>query len=597
MVRICLFLLLTVIAQVKAQTASYQLRFSTSVATQFNMIGADVPDTTLKGTLEGILKLKVVVKDKNSTLYSCSFDTLKKVDFPLSGLQLEVMYSYLKKGFAFRQLKNGGIDSIYLHPEISDATESVIMQFLECYQANLPEKRQSAWKSTITLSDGTADAYWSGSTEQANSKNVARTIRITKLEEHRDTDPAGVQMLYRYTAYNTDLCWSFSADNTLQHLEGFLNRKAKVNHKTMTRLDNTILLNLIKSDTKKEKIKTPEIQSYTYIRTLNDTGKLKERDRAEQINRSKRFSINMLLQGIAANQIKKDENLRDMLVENIQLSFLTEKDSLWLFKQALMNAQPDSLDFRTLRAGIASSSTPYAQTVIAEYLTRHIQDPMRLKRMIPSAGLIKNAGPILQLALEKIAYSNNPNASAAKLALGNIAGSIKKTNPSRADSIADKLAKSLVSYDDDFLLLSVLGNCGVETMFPYIQPYLKDSVAALRGYACYALRFLGGPNIDKIFLHALTTEKDEDAQQHIFNGLFFRKPDQAMINYIYQLVITENNEKVGLAALRLLFQWSYNQPDLLNLIYESSQKGATEELRKMAAELYANTDEGAVARK
>jgi len=305
----------------------------------------------------------------------------------------------------------------------------------------------------------------------------------------------------------------------------------------------------------------------------------------------------MLLQGIAANQIKKDENLRDMLVENIQLSFLTEKDSLWLFKQALMNAQPDSLDFRTLRAGIASSSTPYAQTVIAEYLTRHIQDPMRLKRMIPSAGLIKNAGPILQLALEKIAYSNNPNASAAKLALGNIAGSIKKTNPSRADSIADKLAKSLVSYDDDFLLLSVLGNCGVETMFPYIQPYLKDSVPALRGYACYALRFLGGPNIDKIFLHALTTEKDEDAQQHIFNGLFFRKPDQAMINYIYQLVITENNEKVGLAALRLLFQWSYNQPDLLNLIYESSQKGATEELRKMAAELYANTDEGAVARK
>lgn len=597
MVRICLILLLTAIAEVKAQSVLYHLRFSTSVKTQFSMIGADIPDTVLTGTLEGVLRMTMINKGKHNTVFSCSFDTLSKVSFPLTDKQQQQMKNDLKKGFAFRQSKNGGMDSIYFHPDISEETESVIVQLLECYQSNIPEKRTSVWKSTITLSDGTADAFWSNSTALDKKKNSV--VHLTKLREHSNSDPAAVEMIYRYTDYETDLCWIFGTDNSLLQLEGHLNRKAKVNHKTMTMLDNSISLSRLASGIKKDKgqFRTPNIKSYTYVRILNYTKKTKEREQRDLQDRSKRININTLLQGIAANQIKKDENLRDMLVENIRLSFLVEKDSLWLFKNALMNTLPDSLDFRTLRAGIASSSTSYAQEIIAEYLNRFGQDDMRLRRMIPSAGLMKNTGHVLQFALEKIAFGNTQNASAAKLALGNIVGSIRKNNPKRADSITSRLAISLVKDSDDYLMLSVMGNCGTDAILPYVQPYLSDSVPALRGYACYTLRFLTGEAIDEIYLRSLKTEVAEDAQQHIFNGLFFREPNQATIDYIFHLITTENNEGIALAALRLLFKYSYNQPELLKLIYESSQKGSTEELRKIANEFYASTDEGALNKK
>jgi hemoglobin-like flavoprotein len=266
---------------------------------------------------------------------------------------------------------------------------------------------------------------------------------------------------------------------------------------------------------------------------------------------------------------------------------LAGKDSLNLLRDAFMQADVNGFTFKTIRTALVTSATPYAQEVMAGYIIAQKSNWNALKKIIPSCGVVANPTYPLQQMLEVIAFDKQAadnNRAAAQLALGNIAGTVRKTAIARADSIAVRLAALLANQGDDLLYLSALGNCGTSSSLRFIIPYLSDTNMAIKGMAFYALRFIEEPAVDSIFVRALQQEQDADLLINIFNALYFRSSQQGMIEALEHIIQQHAPDKVRLSALQVLFEYSYREPVLLTVIGRIANGNASAATRDAANE-------------
>ncbi len=106
---------------------------------------------------------------------------------------------------------------------------------------------------------------------------------------------------------------------------------------------------------------------------------------------------------------------------------------------------------------------------------------------------------------------------------------------------------------------------------------------AVKAYAFYALRFVGLPVVDSLYRQALVTEHDPEILTNVLNALFLRSYDAALVKALYKLVEGSDAEQIQLAALQVLFEWSYRQPDLLLTIKEIAGKSSNNAVIKLPA--------------
>jgi hypothetical protein len=560
------------------EAATYQVHFTTAVKTDFAVLGNNARDTGLAGSVEGSLRF-VYAGSKDSTgIFFCSFTQVDRIHLPLPEAdQLQVKEDLLK-GFYCFQRQNGVIDSIYFPYPFSDAAEHITVQLLEYYQYYLPALPMAVWQKQVQVTDGWVVANWR--TDSAVLPQQA--IRLTGLTPVYDNRPGSV--LTRSNQYDVDVSYRLGDHGKWQRITGSVKRQGKMNHKTITTLTNTFsfVLRSVNNFTAYLPPLNPG-----YVRTLYYPEKWLAKARENDFRKSKGITIAGILEQLRENEWRKDENRQDKLAGDIRVCFLAGKDSLNLLRDAFMQADVNGFTFKTIRTALVTSATPYAQEVMAGYIIAQKSNWNALKKIIPSCGVVANPTYPLQQMLEVIAFDKQAadnNRAAAQLALGNIAGTVRKTAIARADSIAVRLAALLANQGDDLLYLSALGNCGTSSSLRFIIPYLSDTNMAIKGMAFYALRFIEEPAVDSIFVRALQQEQDADLLINIFNALYFRSSQQGMIEALEHIIQQHAPDKVRLSALQVLFEYSYREPVLLTVIGRIANGNASAATRDAANE-------------
>jgi hypothetical protein len=570
------------------EMAVYQLTFTTAVKTNFSAIGSQGMDTSLAGMLQGNMQQTCIDKAADKWYFHVSFPLIERCRFPLPATEQASIAQSLRDGFYFSQHINGVIDSIWLPDTITAATEHIILQLLEHYQCYLPAMQDSVSRQSMLLTEGPVWATYQR--EQAGGR--LRTIRLTGLEPQQQSSP--VNMIARTHQYNADVRYAFGSKG-LEQVVGQVVRKAKVNHKTITTLTNSfqfVLQGKIKQAPPTQVPGKPP--AHFQGRPLFYPEKGLQQLQAVNIARSKKISVAGIIMQLQQNEITRDEYVQDKLATDVKVSFLTHKDSLHLLRALFMASPVTGLTFKTLRTGIVTAATPYAQEMIRDYILLYKDDPLRSGKIIPSAGLVSTPLPMLQDMLERVAFDTavaETIRSAALLALGNMAGNLRQADSVRADILTLALARFLQPKGDDMLLLSVLGNSGASVVLPYIRPLLADVGDVTRGYAYYALRFIQQPVVDSLYERALQQGQASEVLTNIFNALFLRAYHPLLSSSLHHLIEIHPVESTRLEALRVLFEWSYRQPTLLSAIRVIATGNSNPAVRKTALQFLARADE------
>ncbi|WP_276485284.1 HEAT repeat domain-containing protein [Paraflavitalea pollutisoli] len=563
---------------------TYRVRFSTHVSTDFASLGTRGQDTSLTGNLLGTMRTECVGRSLTKQyMYAC-FLSIDQCRFPLPLSVQQSIQSLLGKGFYFSRTRQGLIDSVWLPGAITEAAEHVVIQLLEPFQWSLPASTRGEEPPVMTLSDGAVRAIFT----KADTGACAKALQLDSLDWIPPVGQSGV--LARRIEYQVGTRYCFDKEQ-VRSIEGQFIRKAKVNHKTITVLTNKYQYVLLTAGSDGHQSEARHISGYR--RPLYYPGLLEQKLREQQLVRSQRMSVSGLLRLLKENELLQDVNRQDQLAEAVKICFIASKDSLTLFSAVFYAAPVNSITFKTLRTGIVTASTPYAQQVLRDFILLNRDSAEKLKKIIPSSGLVRNAQRMLQQQLETLAFDTANNESivaASMLALGNIAGSIRTDDPKRSDSLTDYLGKVLRARGDDMLLLSVMGNCGTAVALPFILPLLTDADTTVRAYAYYALRFVQQPLVDATYAEALTAEQHPAILTNIFNALFLRTGNDILKGALLRLV-EKANEPVRLEALQVLFEWSYREPALLTVFREVATSNSSEAVKKAARQFLARADE------
>lgn len=570
------------------EEALYSVQFSTIVNTSLAVFGGNGKDTSITGSLSGRMRIYYLATENLRESFYVRFDTGLKAIFPLPAKELRIMNENLLQGFQFIRSANGLIDSIFIPATFSDATEHIAIQLLEYFQFYIPVTNEDHWQSRIQANDGLLVAGYS----RQSTANGDHYIHLTSLSPVQENSPGLV--LSRYNWYDADMKYYFSKNALLpQRVEGNVNRRSGINHKTLLRELNTFQFVLLS-------VKTNQVNNFKRnstrlkARPLYYPEKLLERTREKNILKSQSINISSIIQQLQENDQVKNENQQDKLAEDIRACFQAGKDSLSMIKDIFLKADINAFSFKTIRTALITGATSFAQEIIREYLANNAGDWNKLKKIIPSAGLIRDPSYSIQQMLENFAFGKDaPGAisSSSQLALGNMAGSLRFTNTRRADSIASELASFIQPGEDPVLFLSVIGNCGTNNIISFVVPFLSDSSAEIRSYAYYALRFMDSPLVDALFEMGLQKEKEASPLVNIFNALHFRKYNSSLSNSLLNIIASDSSQAIRLGALEVIFEWSNWQPALLASIKNVAADNSNVAIRKKAKEFLDKVDE------
>lgn len=563
------------------EAALYKVSFTTGVQTAFANLGSDgAKDTSLTSRLQGSLQVVCMDTVNGKWYYYGFFPEITRSSFPLPQNQQLVIREVLHKGFYFSQYSTGKMDSLWFLYNVPKAAEHLTLQLLEYFQYYLPPLPDTGWQAELLLTDGRVSAAYRSS---ANSGKV----QLTGLTPVYENGPTG--MFVRSNEYIPNVDYVFD-HGRLQSVKGAVTRKAKINHTTITTLTNSFEYTL--QPAARTRPVSAGIRSHAGLkgRPFFDPARAMQKIQESYTARSRQISVSGLLEQLRLNEGRKDVNVQDKLAEEVKICFLMEKDSLSLLRAAFMDADINGIGFKTMRTGLITASTRYAQEIVCDYIIAHKGNRNVMKKILPSAGLMRTPSRSLQTTLEMLAFDSTleeTTRSAALLALGNIAGSLLQQDTARAGSLVQRLAVFIDRSGDDMLLLSVLGNAGAPVGQPYILSLLKDSNTAVKAYAYYALRFMPQPIIDSIYQQALVYEQEEEVLINVFNALFLRPYNDSVATAVYEFVVQEHPEKARLGALQVLFEWSYRQPALLEKINAIAAGNSNAVVRKAALQFLA----------
>lgn len=564
--------------------AQYQVQFTTRVLTDFASLGTQGQDTSLAGALQGAMRTECVAASAGQQYFHARFTNIERCRFPLPAVVQQTIRDLLGAGFYYSRSYSGLVDSIWFPGEVTEAAEHVVVQLLEPFQWSYPLAAAGAEQPIVALSDGLARATY----RQSSSDSCTKQLRLDSLAWIIPGGQPGV--LARRIEYTVDSRYCFSA-HYAQAVQGQVIRKAKVNHKTVTTLTNTFSYQLSASGGQGD---LPDARyAALYARPLFHPGRLEQKLRENLQAKGKRLTISGVLKALKQNEQLQDVNRQDALAEAVKICLVTNKDSLDLLRKAFLAAPVESITFKTMRTGIVTASTVYAQQVLSDFMRLNRNAADKLKKLIPSAGLVRTPSVLLQQTVEQLAFDSTASESltaAAMLALGNMAGSLRQEDVDRSDTLTQKLGRLLTVRGDDMLLLSVMGNCGTPVVMPFILPFLSHTDTTTMAYAYYALRFIHTAFVDSVYRSVLTPTQHPVVLTNVFNALFLRTGNEALTAALLRLVDAAT-EPVRLEALQVVFEWSYREPGLLAAVRDIAAHNASDAVKKAARQFLARAEE------
>ncbi|MGE0710127.1 MAG: HEAT repeat domain-containing protein [Planctomycetota bacterium] len=214
-------------------------------------------------------------------------------------------------------------------------------------------------------------------------------------------------------------------------------------------------------------------------------------------------------------------------------------------------AQPEDLR-RTLIDALAAAETPSAQRALLE-LARTA--PLSA-RLLPNVylGLGQAPEPLPEVVAHLTAAldaQEAPRAEWATQAVGFLASNARSAELQEA--LAATLEGRLGGARDE-LVLSALGNAGLERSLSPVGAYLERADAAQRREAVFALRKLPSDEAGALIARALAADPSVDVRREAARALASRSPEESL-GGLERALRADEDEGVRLEAVRTLKAW------------------------------------------
>jgi hypothetical protein len=570
------------------ERAVFELKLFTRVRSDLDMMNMRHASNEMKARFSAVANITCIRKENEAAVFYCSFASMH-VELPLQEGELKAVDACLQKGFYFLQKRNGLVDSIYFKSIPPEAAEFLVCQFLEQYQFFIPDPQVDQWGTMIRSKDGLLTARY------ALIPGRDKNIRLVALNP--EYQRPGTALISRHVNYRVGIGYHFNSSGQLTHINGAVTRQAKANHKTITVQHDSIDCRLVS----RQKIDQNMILEDNLFRSaihrfvINDAERWNRQAAKNTEEKAATLHIKSIIGRLEDPELITQETLQDQLAEDIRVIFLAGKDSTEMIESFFLSNQISPVAFRVIRKGLVTSATPASQSILVKYLNQHRNEWTMLKKVLPATGIIRHPSRAMRETILQYAMNTEIDAqisSAAQLAIGNLVFTLRDIDHILADSIALALATFMQknSENDPLLFLSVIGNCGTSNLLPLLEPYLRSDDSSIRGFTYYALRFMDHPKADRYLENGLQTESSRQVLVNIFNGLYFRKATNQMVKCL-ENIVNGGRDPISLGALNVLFEWSYQNDELLHNIRVISLHHQSAAVKSVASDFVSKADQ------
>jgi HEAT repeat protein len=262
------------------------------------------------------------------------------------------------------------------------------------------------------------------------------------------------------------------------------------------------------------------------------------------------------------------------------------------FGRMLQSSDPNGATMQVLTRAFGAVGYAEAQLALIEALRTRRNDEAAANDLILALGATKKPTQAAQDAIEEIAWGapDTPLARLAQLQLGAMANNLKKRSPKRAADIVNGAIERLSARaGTENQLIALLGNAGVDSALPLLAKFLDHPSADLRGHAALALRFVDSEQADEMLGRALTADPNESVRLQAANALEFRSITQTTFDAQKEALLSDKSESVRTKVMKNLWRSHEAYPDVIALVKRLAANDSSQEFRRTAAELLANS--------
>jgi HEAT repeat protein len=300
-------------------------------------------------------------------------------------------------------------------------------------------------------------------------------------------------------------------------------------------------------------------------------------------------TVDSLLEKLNTADDAHDTSARTQLYLKFKALVYTHPETCERLGAVLSAADAHGQTFTVLMSALGAIGSPEAQTALLAGLKAHSTDTNAVAGLLPVLAQTPNPTPETEAAIRKIEVeATDPMLSSmALMALGNLAHSLEKPSPDRAQHIVDELAGQLkpdVIESKAHDILEALGNTGMAAAMPAIGRYLKDDSPRLRAATMDALRFMPPSLSDDLLVSGLS-DTDSNTRLEAAFSLSFKAMPANLFAAEKSALASDDNEKVRASLLQNLWKNRTQYAEAEALVQQAAEHDPSEYVRKVAAGL------------
>lgn len=213
--------------------------------------------------------------------------------------------------------------------------------------------------------------------------------------------------------------------------------------------------------------------------------------------------------------------------------------------------------FRMVVVALAEGRNTASQDNLIQLIENRLQDQAATELLFGAVAQMLEPNEAL-LAFTRETFQKSPPGSTRNIsgmALGGILQHMRDSHRDRIQAIVSELNQSFASAgteEDKVLILSILGNAGVDESLPVLLPHVQDSQSTLHSFAIQSLRFLRDDKSYALLLEQLA-RPDVASRRSALMALDFRVMSQELAESLKRMILNSGEEMgVRLMALEVM---------------------------------------------
>jgi HEAT repeat protein len=258
-----------------------------------------------------------------------------------------------------------------------------------------------------------------------------------------------------------------------------------------------------------------------------------------------------------------------------------DREALQDARRRVTGGDPDT---EWILDALGTAGTSDAQEVLIQVVGAPIHPVAVRFRALRGLSLVK--APVSQTLSTLRRYLDDPALGLqARLGLGSLAHEISKTDAEAAQRVAAPLVVGLAaapSHSVRLEYLKALGNAGLPSTLPAIEPWLRDSSEAVRAEATRALRLVSGSRSDELLAAGLVSDPSPRVRDAALVAMGDRPVTDPLAAAVDGAIRRDRDVGVRQKAIKVGRFWMKGYPSIRQAIEGAAHRDPDSRVREVA---------------